>query len=201
MRQRQEQSKDNPPETRKCPKCDHDIRPLWDKTHLRWRYQCGTCKSRKSRMNEDYCERMRQLARKRDRHKDYKRFLEHHPDYHKEKYARAKAKGIVNKGTVKRHRYPNNPNKRKVLGLTLEQCDALIEMQGNVCAICKQPETVKRRQRIARLSLDHDHNTGALRAFLCCNCNSALGLASDNPDRLRAMADYIESYRNGSKSS
>lgn len=43
-----------------------------------------------------------------------------------------------------------------------------------------------------RLHIDHDHVTGTVRGVLCKPCNSALGLAEDDPARLRALADYLE---------
>ena len=42
------------------------------------------------------------------------------------------------------------------------------------------------------LHLDHDHETGAFRGWLCRSCNTAVGLAGDDPARLRAMADYLD---------
>jgi hypothetical protein len=42
------------------------------------------------------------------------------------------------------------------------------------------------------LHLDHDHLTGKFRGWLCVSCNRALGLAKDDPDLLRALAEYLE---------
>ena len=44
--------------------------------------------------------------------------------------------------------------------------------------------------------LDHDHVTGMVRAVVCSACNLALGHSMENPDRLRAIADYIEGWQN-----
>lgn len=46
-----------------------------------------------------------------------------------------------------------------------------------------------------RLSIDHDHSTGQRRGMLCGHCNRAIGLAGDDPARLRKMARYIEKHR------
>lgn len=66
----------------------------------------------------------------------------------------------------------------------------LEEAQGNKCAICGKLQDDNSR----RLALDHDHTTDEIRGLLCSNCNSALGMAEDNPSVLRAAADYLEKY-------
>jgi hypothetical protein len=47
----------------------------------------------------------------------------------------------------------------------------------------------------ANLYLDHDHTTGALRGFICNECNHAIGLCKDSAERLRACADYLDNYQ------
>jgi hypothetical protein len=42
------------------------------------------------------------------------------------------------------------------------------------------------------LSMDHDHKNGKVRGMVCRKCNSALGLANDDPTLLRKMAEYLE---------
>ena len=42
-------------------------------------------------------------------------------------------------------------------------------------------------------NVDHDHADGHVRGILCSQCNMALGHMKDCPDRLRGLADYIES--------
>lgn len=41
---------------------------------------------------------------------------------------------------------------------------------------------------------DHCHRTGEARGWLCSKCNSALGMADDDPRKLRALADYLEAF-------
>lgn len=52
-----------------------------------------------------------------------------------------------------------------------------------VCDVCKD---------FGRICLDHDHETGMFRGWLCNHCNLVLGHAKDSPDRLRALANYLE---------
>ena len=83
--------------------------------------------------------------------------------------------------------------------LTLQAYDDLLEAQGHVCALCGQGEMAKRRGRIRRLCIDHDHVTGRVRALLCNKCNALLGQADDLPERLRSAADYLERHHVGRK--
>jgi cytochrome c1 len=82
-------------------------------------------------------------------------------------------------------------NLRRNYGLTVEQYEALYRAQGGVCAICKGVPTGKR----ARLAVDHDHETGAVRGLLCDHCNRGLGGFRDNPERLRLAAEYVEKHK------
>jgi hypothetical protein len=45
---------------------------------------------------------------------------------------------------------------------------------------------------MSALYVDHDHETGLARGLTCASCNTALGHAHEDPERLRRMADYLE---------
>lgn len=47
------------------------------------------------------------------------------------------------------------------------------------------------------LRLDHCHQTGKFRGWLCNECNLAIGLLGDSPQKMRAAADYIERHKSG----
>lgn len=80
--------------------------------------------------------------------------------------------------------------KRK-FGITPEDYTAMHAAQGGVCAICEQPETALMRGRVMSLAIDHDHVTGKVRGLLCGNCNRAIGMLADDPERAMALAEYL----------
>ena len=75
---------------------------------------------------------------------------------------------------------------RRRFGISLEERDALFAAQGNVCAVCGADNP-----RGKHWHTDHDHRSGVVRGVLCGPCNHAIGLASDNPETLEAMAGYL----------
>lgn len=66
-------------------------------------------------------------------------------------------------------------------GLTLEEVAEYEKVRA--CEVCGSTE---------KLCIDHNHTTGEIRGILCSGCNTALGLAKDNPTTLRALADYLD---------
>ena len=77
-------------------------------------------------------------------------------------------------------------------GLTPADYDEMVETQNGRCMICDadQPGTES-----GYWPVDHDHATGRVRALLCSACNAGLGLFGDDPARLRAAADYLETVK------
>lgn len=71
-------------------------------------------------------------------------------------------------------------------GITLDEYTQMLEEQGGVCAACQEPPLPNRR-----LSVDHDHSTGAVRGLLCHHCNSALGHLRDDMARIKRLGDYL----------
>ena len=57
----------------------------------------------------------------------------------------------------------------KRYGLTRDQCDELLAFQNYCCAQCGKPLASSRATH-----LDHDHETGRVRGFLCLPCNVRL---------------------------
>lgn len=80
-------------------------------------------------------------------------------------------------------------------GITPEQYEAKLEAQDGVCILCGLPPKPDGVRAASRLHQDHDHETGQNRDLLCLCCNRGLGYLQDDPDLLRAAADYIERHR------
>jgi hypothetical protein len=70
-------------------------------------------------------------------------------------------------------------------GITPELFDSLIKSQGGKCAICRKVPKV-------RFVMDHNHKDDSPRSPLCTTCNMGLGSFQDDPELLRAAADYLE---------
>ena len=74
-------------------------------------------------------------------------------------------------------------------GLTLLDYDEMVKTQDGRCRICGTTDSGIAGEVWA---VDHDHLTKRVRALLCSDCNAGLGLFDDDPERLRAAADYLE---------
>lgn len=80
---------------------------------------------------------------------------------------------------------------RYQFGITLDEYRAKESEQEGKCAICGCACPTGRS-----LAVDHNHETGEVRGLLCANCNRAIGLLKEDPDRLLAAAAYLLRYQN-----
>lgn len=71
-------------------------------------------------------------------------------------------------------------------GITVQEYDALLLAQNNGCAICG-----KECRSGNRLAVDHDHNTGEVRALLCMKCNKFV-VGNQTLETARAVVAYLE---------
>ena len=63
-------------------------------------------------------------------------------------------------------------NLRRAYGITVEEYEAILDAQGDVCALCDSPSSGTNRDGSPRrLHVDHDHETGGGRSLLCSPCN------------------------------
>lgn len=93
--------------------------------------------------------------------------------------------------------YIKNSVIKSLYGITLEEYNGMAKAQGNVCAICHEPETRKNRfSGICRLHIDHDHKTKVIRGLLCSRCNAGLGYFRERPDLLESAITYLKKDQN-----
>ncbi len=74
-------------------------------------------------------------------------------------------------------------------GITVDQYEEMLKSQGYCCKICLS-KTSGRKSGV--FLVDHDHNTGNVRALLCARCNVGLGNFDEDIERLRRVILYIE---------
>lgn len=77
----------------------------------------------------------------------------------------------------------------KRYSITRDQYEAMLEEQGNACALCR-----KEPKGSYNLAVDHDHKTGQVRGLLCAGCNRSLGYVEDPKWRKAAVA-YLKEHR------
>jgi hypothetical protein len=79
---------------------------------------------------------------------------------------------------------------RRTYGITADEADQILAAQNGRCAICSRPAP----DRLASMHLDHDHETGRIRGFLCLDCNQGLGKMRDSPDLLLRALVYLRQH-------
>ena len=77
-------------------------------------------------------------------------------------------------------------------GITPEEALDLLSLQGSRCAICNCLLDPEDGDWNNRPQLDHDHETNAVRGWLCTLCNRGIGYFKDKPELLRKALEYLE---------
>lgn len=100
------------------------------------------------------------------------------------------------KWTPKHKRSSRRATLRK-RGITEADYARMLDDQGGVCAICREPQVKRLRHggESHHLAIDHCHATGLVRGLLCDKCNGGLGLFEDNVQRMEAAIAYLISTR------
>ena len=76
--------------------------------------------------------------------------------------------------------------RRRKFGIPFGTYDRMLAEQGGACAIC--------RAEFPRLLIDHCHASGKVRGLLCNNCNTGIGMFSDDPQLMQAAAQYVRQH-------
>ena len=71
-------------------------------------------------------------------------------------------------------------------GITVADYEEMYAGQNGCCAMCNRT--------FERLCVDHNHETGKVRALLCVGCNRLLGIVESRPELLEAARDYREKH-------
>ena len=77
--------------------------------------------------------------------------------------------------------------RKRKYGITREQYEGMLQAQDGCCMICH----VRLNNE---LRVDHNHQTGEIRALLCSNCNTGLGMFKEDPARLVTAIEYLRKY-------
>lgn len=76
---------------------------------------------------------------------------------------------------------------KEMYGITHEEYFRMFNDQGGLCALCREkPER--------RLAVDHDHETGKVRALLCRGCNFFIGQIEKYEKLIPAALTYIADH-------
>lgn len=108
---------------------------------------------------------------------------------------RAECKGC--ESNYQFHRRKNRPEVRRrsdlkrVYGISLEEYDAALALQGKKCGCCGLTIESSRPRQFA---VDHCHQTGKNRGILCADCNMAIGLLGDNLEGLEDAVQYLNKF-------
>lgn len=76
-------------------------------------------------------------------------------------------------------------------GLTFMGLKQMIADQNGCCSICKR---LFDSMDAHNVNIDHDHETGKIRAILCLNCNQGLGQFKDSIENLEEAIRYLRKY-------
>jgi hypothetical protein len=82
-----------------------------------------------------------------------------------------------------------NGHLRRTFGMTISQYDEMLASQNGRCAVC----SVLPGDR--PLVVDHNHESGKVRALLCDRCNTTVGFLETRPELVDSCARYIEGFK------
>jgi len=83
-------------------------------------------------------------------------------------------------------RWHKNRNLKAAYGITIETFEAMQIEQNDRCVIC--------REETDSFHVDHNHETGQIRALLCDTCNIGLKMFKEDLERLERAKSYLEAY-------
>jgi len=194
-----------------CNKCgkvglDHyDFELTWNDRDSKYHYRisCEPCRVKQIREWQiNNIDKKRATNRKwSNNNKDYmKKYRENNSEYFSEYNKRWRKDNIehvkqyekeYNKKTKKRRSIRDRIKKLDIeYGLTPLDYNNMLIKQNYRCDICN----IHVDELNKTLCVDHNHNTGNVRALLCSKCNSALGFVDENKNILKNMINYLDKW-------
>lgn len=107
---------------------------------------------------------------------------------------------IMDKPGRARYKMPAEQQRKfglmRYYGMSLETYNVMLAAQNGVCAICKGTETYQPKTYSSpkALSVDHNHETGAIRGLLCSRCNYMIGHSREDEEILLAGVAYLRKH-------
>lgn len=158
--------------------------------------------AQRKRWAEQDPEKKKRIAQETYQRRKVAGCLEDHAAWRKSPEGKAYLKEAAKRASMRyKERNPLERLARKLAGygLTVKQYDKIFTSQKGLCAICKRPETelfnkATHGELKKSLTIDHHHETGAVRGLLCGRCNKAIGLLNDSAKIVFAAAQYLERF-------
>jgi Recombination endonuclease VII len=123
------------------------------------------------------------LARRQERKESYQDNIEEMRRYFRNKHN--------NLSPEERYRKNLQNSLRAKYDMSIEEFETMNTKQKGLCAACGGPPQHRRR----RLDVDHDHETGKVRALLCSPCNILLFYLEHHSDKIPNLLQYLEKYK------
>lgn len=135
-----------------------------------------------------------------------KTMCQEHSEYYKRRHENNKAAGLCWKCGGERDLPGKSTCKKCVEKIFLYSLGRFYNMtpvaymqmladQDYKCFVCKSEFDLEKKTKALAPHVDHDHSNGKVRAILCGNCNTMLGLAKEDTDVLKNAILYIEYWR------
>ena len=123
------------------------------------------------------------LNNKKKRHQSNKQWRLNNKEYN-----RKRVKKYIKHKLELNPNYIRNQNIQHLHHISQSDYEALLKNQNYKCLGCN----IDINQYGKNFVIDHCHTTNKIRGLLCSNCNISLGMAQDNPNILRNLANYLE---------
>jgi hypothetical protein len=179
------------PETKICTKCGVEKSIEEFGKDRRGKYgrkaRCNTCLAEYARHllrnNRELADRQRESHRRwrRDNPERVKAYMSAWHASHKEHEAADRKKRFT-------YAYRRKVRLKHDYGLAPENVVAMYVAQEFKCAICGKEVPY------SKLEIDHNHKTGKVRQLLCKRCNTMVGYAEMDPEKMRPYREYLERH-------